>query len=634
MAVNRSAGTADNNGHIYGLDGLRAIAIIGVIFYHMFPYTIKGGFLGVSLFFVLSGYLIALTSERSRMKGEFSVGGFYKKRLIRIFPPVIMTVFVTVTAFHFIYPRAVEGVQGETVSILLGYNNWWQIAQNSSYFTKIANATPFTHIWSLAVELQFYLIWPLLYLIYLILSTRGRKARGLIFFLILSVVSAVLMGVLLPFGNDATRVYYGTDTRLYALTAGALLGFAGAGSSEFTLFKNRNARKASLPLFIGGLAFVVISFIFTDGMADPTYTGYMQLVTLVFLLLVMITAEPSLPFGRILENPVLDFIGKRSYEMYLFMYPVIFLFNVKKWTRIPCAPLIQLGIILLLAIWEHEMTKLVVKGRQARISRASGPALFAGAVAAIVLIVLGIFFTIFSGKKNSDTGELEKQLAANQKLLEQQETRGNNKTGDTFGSDKKPSASSNASSDKKPEETPDDKKKPEKEDDYKVPVTTIGDSVMLGASPELLKVLPKDSVVNAHESRQLWDAKDIVKNYKKKKTLGKIVVIALGTNGVFNEKAGQDLIDLIGSDRHIYWVNVFGDSIQWEDDSNKVIKKLCDKNENVTLVDWHSFAAGHDSWFYHDGIHLKPEGQKKYAGMIKDAIQDDLDLIRIEKENK
>ena len=155
---------------------------------------------------------------------------------------------------------------------------------------------------------------------------------------------------------------------------------------------------------------------------------------------------------------------------------------------------------------------------------------------------------------------------------------------------------------------------------------------MLGASPELLKVLPDKSIVNAHESRQLWDAKDIIKDYKKKNKLGKIVVIALGTNGVFKEDAGQELIDMIGEDRHIYWVNVFGDSIQWEDDSNKVIKKLCDKNENVTLINWHEYAKGHDSWFYHDGIHLKPDGQKQYAKMIKNAIQDDLDIIRMEQE--
>lgn len=634
MTVNRSTtGAADNKGHVYGLDGLRAIAIIGVIFYHMFPYTIKGGFLGVSLFFVLSGYLIALTSEKSRRSGCFSVGGFYLKRLTRIYPPVILTVFVTVGAFHLIYPKAVEGVRNEVISILLGYNNWWQIAQNSSYFTKIANATPFTHIWSLAVELQFYVIWPVLYFIYLILANRGRKKRGLLFFLIISSISAILMGVLLPYGTDATRVYYGTDTRLYALTLGVMLGFAGVGTDEFRLFRSETARKASLPVFVISMIFLVISFIFVDGMADPTYTGLMQIVTVVISVLVIITAEPSLPFGRILENPVLDFIGKRSYEMYLFMYPVIFLFNVKKWTRIPCAPLIQIAIIMLLAIWEHEMVGWIVK-RKLNITRKWKATLFfLATMAATVFIVVGIIATIFSGKKNTDTKELEQQLAANQKMLEQQESESSSQTSSvTSSSSASTSAATSSTSATSSSSTEDTEKQDELTAETKVPVTAIGDSVMLGASPELLKVLPDKSIVNAHESRQLWDAKDIIKDYKKKNKLGKIVVIALGTNGVFKEDAGQELIDMIGEDRHIYWVNVFGDSIQWEDDSNKVIKKLCDKNENVTLINWHEYAKGHDSWFYHDGIHLKPDGQKQYAKMIKNAIQDDLDIIRMEQE--
>ena len=115
----------ESGDRILGLDGLRAIAIFGVIFYHMFPFTVKGGFLGVSLFFVLSGYLIALTSEKSRRKREYSISGFAVKRFKRIFPPVILTVFITVGFFYLLAPKAVEGIRAEILSILLGYNNWW-----------------------------------------------------------------------------------------------------------------------------------------------------------------------------------------------------------------------------------------------------------------------------------------------------------------------------------------------------------------------------------------------------------------------------------------------------------------------------------------------------------------------------
>lgn len=688
---NRSA----NSGHIYGLDGLRAIAIIGVIFYHMYPYTIKGGFLGVSLFFVLSGYLIAITSERSRQRNGFLIGEFYLKRIERIYPPVIITVLSTVGAFYFLYPRSVAGIRSEVVSILLGYNNWWQIAQNSSYFTKIANASPFTHIWSLAVELQFYLIWPVLYFFYIIFS-RGRKHRGtnggIVFFLILSAVSAVLMGVLLPYGSDATRVYYGTDTRIYALLLGVVIGMAGVGTDEFALSNSSAGRKASVPLFFGGMAFVIASFVLTDGMSDFTYTGYMQLVTLVLVLLVVIVADPGLSFGRILENPVLDFIGKRSYEMYLTMYPVIFLFNVRKWTRIPGSALIQWALIIVIAMWEHRAVTLIVKHRrQAAGKTPAGRAVFYLVSAAVlVLMIIGLWATIFSGKKNSDTDELKAELEKNEQMLNERaeshsasssvssssasapgtssesssssssatvpadstatsrdssgKKSGSDKKKDSSDKDKTDKADGGKKSDTKKKSDSENKKDKDKSDDESesslskvvssVPVTCIGDSVMLGASPALLDALPDNSVVNAHESRQVSAAQDIVDEYKKKGTLGKIVIIALGSNGTFNSSTGQKLIDTIGKDRSIYWINVFGDSIQWEDDSNNAIARIVADNGNVHLIDWNSYASGHDSWFYNDGIHLKPEGQKNYAKMVIEDIQGDLDQLKEEDTNK
>lgn len=636
------------SGHIYGLDGLRAIAIIGVIFYHMFPYTIKGGFLGVSMFFVLSGFLIAFTSEKSRKKTGFKVGSFYKKRLMRIYPPVLITVFVTVGVFYFLYPRSVKGIGAEVVSIIFGYNNWWQVAQNSSYFTKIANASPFTHIWSLAVELQFYVIWPLIYFIYLVLASKSRREKnrknaGIIFLLILSFISAVLMGVLLPYGSDATRVYYGTDTRIYALLLGCVLGFAGVGQHESRIFGNVRARQVSLFAFFGGLIFLVISFVLVDGMADSTYTGMMQLVTAVILLLVFLTAEPSLPFGKLLENPVLDFIGKRSYEMYLFMYPVIYLFDVKKWTRIPGAPIIEILIILLLAVWEHDLVDWIIKHRNfaLRDSTTLRKTIFSiASLASIFVILTGVWATVFSGKKNDDTAALQAELEKNTKMLEQQK-KADSAAEVSDSSAKvtiKSDASKKADSSGETVNTDSSGEKKEEKSNLKavsqVPVTTIGDSVMLGASPELLKRLPKNSIVDAKESRQVWDAQKIVTNYKKNGQLGSIVVIALGTNGTFNESAGQKLIKTIGKERHIYWVNVFAESINWEDNSNNTISKLVKKNNNVTLIDWHDFAKGHDSWFYNDGIHLKPTGQKKYAAFVKNSIRDDIIALKEDTADK
>ncbi|SDW28371.1 Peptidoglycan/LPS O-acetylase OafA/YrhL, contains acyltransferase and SGNH-hydrolase domains [Lachnospiraceae bacterium KHCPX20] len=605
QAANKQNNDVVSGERILGLDGLRAIAIFGVIFYHMFPFTVKGGFLGVSFFFVLSGYLIALTSERSRRKRQYSISGFAIKRFKRIFPPVLLSVFITVGIFYLLAPKAVEGIRSEIISIILGYNNWWQIFQNSSYFTKIANASPFTHIWSLALEMQFYVLWPLLYFWYVMLSRVGSKRkgfsnRGLWFLGVIGIVSAVEMWVMMRPGMDATRVYYGTDTRLYALMFGTFLGMRRA---SLTQVKKASARfkKIALAAYALLMIFLLFAFFFFDGQSTFTYRGGMQLVTLAFCAVMVLTADARLPFGKLLEWAPLRWAGQHSYEMYLWMYPVIFLFSIRKWTRLPGAPLLEIIVILLLATWEHKAVEWIVKKEivfeEGVYMTAKRVAFFVATVLFTAAFMLGACTSVTSGRKNTDTKVLEKQLKENEKRLKAEHKE---KEKEENGKDKE----------QKTEEIPS--------------VTTIGDSVMLGAAPALEEALPQDAVVDAKESRQVLVAKKIVKHLKKKNKLGHIVVVALGTNGPFKESLGQELIDTIGADRKVYWVNVYGPTIQWEDDSNKTIKAVVNANDNVELVDWNSYAKRNEDWFYQDGIHLKPSGQPEYAKMIYSAIEDDL----------
>ena len=608
--------TNNNSGsRILGLDGLRAVAIIGVILYHMFPTTVKGGFLGVSLFFVLSGYLIAITCEKRRRKRRYGVLEFYKKRLVRIYPPVLITTLVTVGIF-FIFARDIlPGIGREVLSILLGYNNWWQILQNSSYFTKISNASPFTHMWSLAVELQYYLIWPLIFFWYIFLYklTVRRKAHvnyGNVLLIILGIISALDMMILFKPGTDATRVYYGTDTRLYALLFGAALGMG------FVMRKNdsESDKKADMAavipaalIYIILFAFVIISFIFIDGQGTFTYYGGMQLVTLAFCGLIFLTSISWLPFGRIFEWGPLKWIGERSYEMYLWMYPVIFFFSIMKLTDIPGIHVIEFVIIILLSDWEHRLVDLITKKQTISFSgqlllkfRKAAYAVFT--LIATAMLILGTIASITAGPKSNDSKELERQLAENQKMLEDDELSDDNGGMNSASGD----LTSNESNEDKEEDVP--------------PVTMIGDSVMLGAAGALKEVLPAHSYISAKESRQVVQAMDIVKRLNKKHKLGNIVVIGLGTNGTFTTDVGQKLIDYIGKDRQIYWINVYGTHLEWEDQSNKAIEKLVKNNDNVQMIDWNSYVKHHKSWLYDDGIHLKPNGQKKYAKMVADAL--------------
>ncbi|MCR5453043.1 MAG: acetyltransferase [Lachnospiraceae bacterium] len=609
---------------IEGLDGLRAIAIIAVILYHMFPFQVKGGFLGVSLFFVLSGYLIAISTESSRRAHKYRIMDFYKKRIKRIYPSVIACVFITVGFFYVFSPQTIKGILAEVISILCGVNNWWQISQNSTYFTKIANASPFTHVWSLSLELQFYLIWPLIYFWYLVLSRVASKRKkfsykGFGFLAIFSVISILLMVILFRPGEDATRVYYGTDTRAFALLFGVLLGMVYMKQDIWEKIIT-SIRKSSSIILAFLTVGVLASFLFMDGQSTFTYWGGMQLVTIAFGIIIVIVSDDRLLVGEWLSLKPIAWIGERSYEMYLWMYPVIFLFNIKKWTRLPISWLIQFIVIILLAAWLHTFTQWLAKGKYSfsggglpmKIKKIS----FAGVTLILAIVcVLGGCATLTSGKKNSDSKQLEAELEENAKHLEEE------KNEEPENTEVASSEAVTAETEETTETGETTEAAIEEKADPLESVTCVGDSVMLGAAPAIEEALPDDGVVDAKESRQVVKALEILEGLEADGKLGSTVVIALGTNGPFTAERGQELIDYLGKDRKIFWVNVYGANLQWEDQSNEAIDEVVASNDNVSLIDWNKAAQGNSEWFYQDGIHLKPEGQKAYADVIVNAIK-------------
>lgn len=344
------------NTHIHGLDGLRGIAVIGVILYHLFPNTIKGGYLGVSLFFVLSGYLMAATSVRDWKSVNFHIASFYRKRIRRIYPPLIAVIFITAGVLKLAAPNLLNGLQTEVRSILLGYNNLWQISQNASYFTRIGNASPFTHLWSLAIEMQFYLVWPLLFLLYQkMCQSRGRRYSDLCI-LIPALASVLWLELKFQPGNDVTAVYYGTGTRCFSLLLGAYVGLHGNHK------KKKIPQKAvvrSAECFGVMMLLLIAAYLQMDGQANFTYRVGLIGTSLLFCALLKLAADRRLPMGRWLDRKPLAWLGKRSYEIYLWQYPVIFLFQYNKWDQLPGATAIMIVIILLLAVWMQRALKLL-----------------------------------------------------------------------------------------------------------------------------------------------------------------------------------------------------------------------------------------------------------------------------------
>lgn len=587
----------NHTGYVPGLDGLRAFAILGIVLYHMFPGAVRGGYLGVSLFFVLSGYLLAHTSLRNRERGRLRLGAFYLRRLRRIYPALLWVTALTLLALRLFLPGALAGVRGEVGSVLLGWQNWRQILQSQDYFTRITATTPFTHMWSLAVELQFYLVWPLLFGMVHLELKEGNAAASTALLFGLALVSALAMAMVYYLTGNATRVYYGTDTRAHALLLGCGLGLLPDGGL-------RAPKPVSVGLFAvcaGALA-ALIGLL--DGAWAGTYYGLLPLAAALCAVLVLLCAREDLPFGRALEWRPLKWLGARSYEIYLTMYPALYLLERLRPVKNAVAlHLLEAAVILVLSWAIHALSAprawLAPEGAP-RWKCIARPALWA----AVIAVSAGAVVAANAPDAAQDLDALEQSLQANRALIEQQQT---------------------AVPPAEPTPTPEITEPTPMPEATAAPavdpasVTLVGDSVLLGALPALQEALP-GCVVDGKVSRQVWDAPAVLEELEASGRLGSIVVLALGTNGTFSPGEGQALIDRLGPDRQIYWVTAYGTYLAWQEQSNTAIRAVAEQNANVTLIDWAAEAAGHDDWFYSDGIHPEPPGQRAYAAMIAAAI--------------
>lgn len=309
-----------------GLDILRGIGITGIVLYHMFPSTVRGGFLGVPLFFVLSGYLMFVTSEHSYENGEFRVLSYYKKRLRKIVPPLFTMVMVVCCYLTLTQSSLLIGIRREICSIFLGCENWWQIGQKASYFTRLTEASPFTHLWFLAVEIQFYLLWPFLFLLYQ-KACRAVGSRKMCFvFLLLALLSAGKMMYLYTPGADPSRVYYGTDTMAFPLFIGMFLGALRREYPDIcsAAIRSRCFKTALLPFALFSLI-VCVLFFTVDGQSPFLYQGGMFLLSIFFACMIHITEEWESQPEKLPESAFLSLLGRKSYNIYLWHYPLIIL---------------------------------------------------------------------------------------------------------------------------------------------------------------------------------------------------------------------------------------------------------------------------------------------------------------------
>ena len=608
---------------IVGLDGLRAIAVLGVVFYHMIPETVPGGFLGVNMFFLIMGFLMVYTAgysggDPSGNEEDVNAGWtlrYYQKKIRRLYPPLLAMLVISLALLMILVPSFEKNLIPELCSIVFGYNNWYQVAQNGSYFTRMLNSSPFTHLWYLGLTVQYYLLWPLLLWLGIRISGEknspsyeSRRKILIILLAVLTILSSVEMAVLYNPHTDPSRLYYGTDTRAFALFMGMMIA----------LIPWPQEKKAG-SMIAGGILVILIlvSYLLVHGESAATYRGLMFVTTLISAGLLVCVLQDQKRLGRIFSIRPLAWLGKYSYEIYLVMYPCIyFIQSLTKMTEGPAYVLVSCIVILIAAVAVHDIALFFTDRKK---SEKKGFRKLSMATLVIALIVTGSVQGIVSVARGGgkDMTELETKLSENAAESRKKETdteiaalQNSLSSVNTNVDQLRGVVASNAAGESSGEAKAADVK-------ATVSVTMIGDSVMLGASNALNNAIP-GVYIDAAVSRQVTAAPDIVNQLKASGLLGDTVIVHLGTNGAYRASDYIKTIDAIGPKRNIYWVTAYGNGVAVSAvDAN--IQKAVAERPFVHVLDWTSYAKGHDDWFVSDGVHLTTAGIEAYAKFIKDG---------------
>ena len=609
--------------YITGLDGIRAIAVIMVLSYHLKLSLFKSGFLGVTVFFVLSGYLITgiLISEVEE-EGTIDLKNFWLRRIRRLVPAVmsmaVVIIFVSAVVNRVIFTKGCK----DFLASVLGFNNWWQIFNKVSYFEAAGVPSPFTHCWSLAIETQFYLIYPLILLgIYKLAKSRGegRVKRGLLFAgvtLLLALISVILMIVLFDPQQDASRVYYGTDTRAFSLLFGALLAILW----EYRMVPRRLS--ASVNMVLGSVSFaaLLVMTIGINGSSNFWYRGGQFVGTILTVLMVYAVSGRKTWLSRFLSNPVLKWIGDRSYSIYLWHYPIILLISkgikASWWIT-----LIEIVLSVVLAELSYRFIETPIrhgiigeylnilrsrprsrqeKKRQVQVARRSLKVM-AGTFVLTVSLILCI---VFVPKKNAldtlqkreakaeETGKMTEEQLAKQKAK-------GSESDDTI-----------CTADLTDDEILEG-----------LNLLLIGDSIAVDVTDDFYEIFP-NSVSDTKIGRITSLGKQVLDSYiDEKKWEGEGVIFASLSNSPINGEL-EDIREKIGKDMPLFLTTVRIPHDTFEDESNSKIKKFVEENDHTYLIDWYAASEGHDEYFDADDTHLLSAGAKAYAKCIKEAVLD------------
>lgn len=597
--------------YVTGIDGVRTLAVLGVIIYHLLPTTLPGGYLGVPLFLLISGYFVTLQLVRQMdQTGGIQLTKFYLKRLRRLYPVLIVMLTVT-TAYITLFARdLLHNIKSTIATNLLWVYNWWEIGHGQSYFDRFNGESPFTHLWTLGVEAQFYFLWPLiLFMLFLILRKRS-KIKWTVF--ILAVASAVEMALLFD-PQNINRVYYGTDTRAFSLLLGSWLALCWP-IDRLNASLTTHAARILDGVGIGALLITLLGFFTLPGQSSLTYRGGMFFYSLIGMILIATVVHPGSHMNRWLTNPFFTWIGQRSYGIYVYQLPVMVFYE--RVVEIGRHPVINALVILAISEFSYRLVEQPLAHYQWRYLPASirhwidfkmhdwHQWLKVGPVVIICFIALcGLMLPSKPAKKSAVQTRIEKSRQA---------TAAKNKQ---IAKGKAAKVNVNSKSLQKKYGLTSNQLKAASE----LKVTAIGDSVMADASQDIQEIMPH-AYVDAEVGRQGSATPAVIKDLKAKGQLQKNVILNLGTNGAMDSQTINDILTAIGKDHQVYWITPHVPTRDWEQTVCDQIKQAAKQNANVHVIDWNQAANGHAEWFAQDKVHMNEQGNAYFTRLIVKTI--------------
>ena len=617
---------SDTTGRIAGLDGLRAMAVLAVLGYHLRPSAVSGGFLGVDIFFVISGFLITtLLIREQRTGGRIDLRAFWTRRARRLVPALVTVVATSIVVAWLVDGDLLVGIGRQTIGAATFSTNWVELGASTDYFDATSPLL-FNTFWSLAIEEQFYLLWPIVIVGFV--RARVRAAPAAVFTLVAAGGSAALMSVLSASGASATRVYYGTDTHLFGMMLGASLAFAFA--APVAILASRRWHRLRLWVGFVGMA-AVLALIFGLGHASSfTYHGGIALASVCSVLMVVALPGGPTSFTRLLQIRPLVWVGERSYGIYLWHWPVFLIVSELLPAPAPGVPPTLLTVLSVLAATAilSEVSYRWIEGPIRRNGFAGTWHALVGrrlervvAPAMIVLMALAGFALATA----PDRSQAQLSVEAGLRAIESQPSL----VPTTVPS--QPSLVPTTVPDSTvPDSTVPDTATPEPvwSRDLAVPpgelIMGFGDSVLSGAAPAMYERFP-GVFIDATPILQWRDAPAIVAELQQAGTMRPVVILHFGTNAGLKDESSvaalREVLDILGPDRRVVLLTVVGIS-HWIPTTNAMLGEVSAEYPNTIVADWHAVIEESPELLHNDQTHPNNAGIVVYAELVASALEE------------